>query len=90
MHIDNFGNLKLYHKFINKPENGDKYLIQFNNTELELVYNKRMMEKNDGEIIIYPGSSFGYTEIGIVRDHFSSKYDVKNGDVVKVKELKLR
>ena len=45
------------------------------------------MEKNDGEIIIYPGSSFGYTEIGIVREHFSSKYNIKNGDVVTIKKV---
>ena len=36
---------------------------------------------------IYPGSSFGYTEIGIVRDHFSSKYKVKIGDIVKIEKV---
>ena len=87
MHIDNFGNLKLFHKFEEKPKNGDKFLIQFNYEELEIVYNKRMMEKEDGEIVIYPGSSFGYTEIGIVRGNFLSKYDVKIGDVIKIRKV---
>lgn len=88
MHIDNFGNLKLFHKFKKEPKDGDKYMIEFNNQKLDLIYNKRMMEKNDGDLIIYPGSSFGYTEIGIVRDHFSDKYNIKNGDIVKIKKVK--
>lgn len=87
MHIDNFGNLKLFHKFEEEPKNGDRYIIKFNGQELELIYNKRMMEKENGEIIIYPGSSFGYTEVGIVRDHFSSKYNIKNGDIVEIKKV---
>lgn len=86
MHVDNFGNLKLFHKFEEEPKNGDKFLIQFSN-KLEVTYNKRMMEKEDGDLVIYPGSSFGYTEIGIVRDHFSSKYNVKIGDVIKIKKV---
>lgn len=87
MHIDNFGNLKLFHKFDIEPKNGDKFIIEFNNEKIEIIYNKRMMEKDDGTIIIYPGSSFGFTEIGIVRDHFSSKYNVKIGDIVKIKKV---
>ena len=88
MHIDNFGNLKLFHKFKEEPHNGDKFLSEFNNEKIEVIYNKRMMEKENGKIIIYPGSSFGYTEIGIVRGHFSSKYKIKNGDIVKIKKVK--
>ena len=87
MHIDNFGNLKLFHHFEEKPQNGDKYIIKFNGQELNLIYNKRMMEKEDGEMIIYPGSSFGYTEIGIVRGNFSSKYNIKNGDIVEIRKV---
>lgn len=87
IHIDNFGNLKLFHKFEEEPKNGDKYVIKFNGQEINLIYNKRMMEREDGEIIIYPGSSFSYTEIGIVRDHFSSKYNIKNGDIVEIKKV---
>ena len=53
IHIDNFGNLKLFHKFKDNPQNGDKYLIKFNGKEILATYNKRMMEREDGEIIIY-------------------------------------
>ena len=87
LHIDNFGNIKVFHKFEYEPQNGDKFLISINNYELEAIYNKRMMEKSDGELVIYPGSSFGYTEIGLVRDHFSLKYNVKICDVVKIKKV---
>lgn len=87
MHIDNFGNVKLFHKFEQEPKDGDKFIIKFNGNELETIYNKRMMEKNDGELIIYPGSSFGYTEIGIVRGHFSEKFNIKNGDIVKIERM---
>lgn len=87
MHIDNFGNLKLFHKFKKEPENGDVFSISFKGKTMKAIYNKRMMEKNDGEIIIYPGSSFGYTEIGIVRGHFSTKYNVLNGDVIKIERV---
>ncbi len=84
LHIDNFGNLKLFHKFSEDVKDGDKFYIEFNNTKLEVVYNKRMMEKEDGQIIIYPGSSFGFTEIGIVRGFFAKEYSIKNGDVIKI------
>lgn len=87
MHIDNFGNLKLFHRFEKEPQNGDIFEIKFNNQTINVTYNKRMMEKNDGDIIIYPGSSFGFTEIGIVRGHFSTKYNIKNGDVVEVRKV---
>lgn len=87
MHIDNFGNIKIFHKFKQELKNGDKFLISIRNYKLEIIYNKRMMEKEDGELVIYPGSSFGYTEIGIVRDHFSSKYKVKIGDIVKIEKV---
>ena len=87
MHIDNFGNLKLYHKFDSKnmPHDGSNFKIEFNNENLDLTFNTRMMEKNDGELIIYPGSSFGFTEIGIVRGNFANKYNINNGDVIKIK-----
>ena len=86
IHIDNFGNLKLYHKFDDKPKNGDKYIITLNDEDIKVTYNERMMEKNDNEIIIYPGSSFNFTEVGIVRGHFANLYNVKNGDVIKIRK----
>ena len=88
MHIDNFGNLKLFHKFGKDVKDGEHYKISFNDKEMDVIYNTRMMARDDGEIIIYPGSSFGYTEIGTVRGNFAEEYKVKNGDVVKVRKVK--
>lgn len=87
MHVDNFGNVKLYHKFdkYNIPEDGDKYNIEFNNYQLDAIYNTRMMERNDGELVVYPGSSFRYTELGIVRGNFAQKYHLKNEDKIKIR-----
>ncbi len=91
MHIDNFGNVKLYHKFneSNMPKNGSKYNLEINNKNIEAIYNKRMMERDDNELIIYPGSSFGYTEIGIVRGNFAEKYNIKNENQIKIRRKKL-
>ena len=88
MHIDNFGNLKLYHKFEDNPTDGDLYKITINNKVYEIIYNTRMMARNDGELIIYPGSSFGFTEIGIVRGNFAKTYNIKNGMIIKIEKVK--
>ena len=61
LHIDNFGNVKF------KGKNGDKYTIISGEKRFQAVYWERMMERNDGELVIYPGSSFSYPEIGMVR-----------------------
>ena len=87
MHIDNFGNLKLFHKFNDGAKDGDNYLIGINDLEMPVIYNTRMMARDDGELIIYPGSSFGFTEIGTVRGNFANEYNVKNGDLVRIRKL---
>ncbi len=81
-HVDNFGNVKMQGD-LGGASNGDKFVIEVNGKILEAVFWKRMMERNDGEIVIYPGSSFGLPEIGIVRGNFSEKYGVKPGDTIK-------
>ena len=88
MHIDNFGNLKLYHKFAEKPTDGTNFVIKFNGKKVDVIFNTRMMERNDGELIIYPGSSFGYTEIGTVKGNFAKDFDIKNGDIIEIEEVK--
>lgn len=87
MHVDNFGNLKLFHRFKEGTKDGDNYVININDLEMPVIYNTRMMARDDGEIIIYPGSSFGFTEIGTVRGNFAQEYNVKNGDLVKIRKL---
>lgn len=86
MHIDNFGNLKLYHKFSSNEMEGSKYKIKINDKEFEMSYYKRMMARDTGELIIYPGSSFGYTEIGMVRGNFAKLYNIKVGDLVSIRK----
>lgn len=84
MHIDNFGNLKLYHKFTDNPKDGDIYNVKIGNKDFKMIYNTRMMERNDGDLIIYPGSSFGFTEIGTVRGNFAKQFNIKNGEIVSI------
>ena len=86
MHIDNFGNLKLFHHF-KEAKDGDKFKISFNEHQLEVVYNTRMMARDDGEVIIYKGSSLDYTEIGIVRGNFANQYAINNGDVIQIERI---
>jgi S-adenosylmethionine hydrolase len=87
MHIDNFGNLKLFHKFDKNPKDGDKFRISINDKTVNTVYNTRIMARDDGERIIYSGSSFGFTEIGIVRGNFAKTYNVKNDDIMNIERI---
>ena len=83
--IDNFGNLKLNHK-LKEHVDGDFLNVFINGKKVTMKYAKRMMALDDGEIIIYPGSSFGFTEIGMVRGNFAETFNIKYGDKIKIKE----
>lgn len=87
LHIDNFGNAKIFYK-IKNAKNGDRYRAHINNKTISLIYWERMMSENDGEWIIYPGSSLGLAEIGEVRKGGFLSIDAKPGDVVKIEKLK--
>lgn len=85
LHIDNFGNLKLYHKFDMQIPNLTHFKITINDEVYHAIYTIRMMELTDGTLAIYPGSSFGYTELGIVRGDFAATLgDIKCGDIVTI------
>lgn len=86
LHMDNFGNVKLYHK-LEEAKNGDKYRAYIGNKTLDLIYWERMMARDDGEWVIYPGSSFGFTEIGEVRGKGFLSMNVKPGDIIKIEKL---
>lgn len=86
MHIDNFGNLKIFHKFT-YAKDGDVFKVKIGEKKFELLFNTRMMARDDGEIIIYPGSSFGFTEIGVVRGNFAKDFGIKIGDVVEIEKV---
>lgn len=87
LHIDNFGNVKFIGNI--KAKNGDKYTIIIGKKKLQAIYWERMMERNDGELVIYPGSSFSYPEIGIVRGNAAELLKIKWSDkVIYYKEAK--
>lgn len=86
LHIDNFGNVKMKGN-LKDAQKGDIYSLNFKEKTLEAVYWPRMMERKDGEIVIYPGSSFGLPEIGIVRGDFAGVYDLSVGDQILFKKV---
>lgn len=81
LHIDNFGNVKLEGSLAGAT-NGDTYLLKIGDCDIKAIFWTRMMERNDEEIVIYPGSSFGLPEIGIVRGSFSQRYNLSVGDKI--------
>lgn len=80
LHIDNFGNIKFVGDLEGK--NGDKYTIVIGNRQYQAIYWERMMERNDGEIIIYPGSSFSFPELGIVRGNAAEVLKINYSDKI--------
>lgn len=84
VHIDNFGNAKLKMKF--KEQDGVNFNVVINGKEYNFLYWTRMMERNDGEFIIYPGSSFDLIELGIVRGNLAKELDLKIGDTVTIEK----
>lgn len=92
VHIDNFGLLKL-----NIPTNdikklkvkeGEKVKIVINgNKTMYATYLNRLMNGEDGSIVIYPGSSLNMLEIGKVRDpNGLKKSGIKIGDEIRLKK----
>jgi S-adenosylmethionine hydrolase len=95
IHIDNFGLLKIYEKLnLFKDmglKEGDKVdIIVKGQNKSKAVYRKRMMDENDGKLVIYPGSSLGgLPEIGRVRmTDAPKKLKLKIGDIVEFKKSK--
>jgi S-adenosylmethionine hydrolase len=83
VHIDNFGNMKLILDLDN-PQDGDRYVAHIGETKINLIYWQRMMERENGEWVIYKGSSFGLTEIGQVRARGALDLNIRSGDTIKV------
>jgi S-adenosylmethionine hydrolase len=81
VHIDNFGLIKFLGK-IPESKEGDKFKIKIGINEFDAIYAKRMMNYETGDWVIYPGSSLGLPEIGIVRDNGAQKLGVNIGDKV--------
>lgn len=81
VHIDNFGNVKFIGD-LSKHQFGDVITVSIREKKYEVVYWERMMERMDGEIVIYPGSSFGLPEIGVVRGSAEELFKVIPGDII--------
>lgn len=83
LHIDNFGLMKFKG---NLPEidEGTKLTIEVSGNSFPAVFAKRMMSRETGEWVLYPGSSLGLPEIGKVREDGASEIKAKIGDIVKI------
>lgn len=86
VHIDNFGLMKFTGDLTGLYE-GDKLEINVNKKTLKAVYAKRMMNRETGEWVIYPGSSFGLPEFGKVRENGARELNIKIGDIITFKKI---
>lgn len=80
LHIDNFGNVKFVGDIMGKR--GERYTVAIGKKRYQAVYCDRMMDMDDGELVIYPGSSLGFPEIGIVRGNAAEILDIKWTDKI--------
>ena len=66
---------------------GIKFNVRINGIDHEFLYWRRMMERNDGELIIYPGSSLGLVELGMVRGKLTDMIPIQIGDSILIEEI---
>ncbi len=76
MHIDNFG-LAKFTGTLPKSNDCDLFSVEVGNKKLVAIYAKRMMSRETGEWVIYPGSSLGLPELGMVRNNGARKLGLK-------------
>jgi len=86
VHIDNFGLMKFTGVLTGFNE-GDKLEVYVNGKTLQAVYAKRIMSRETGEWVIYPGSSFGLPELGKVRGNGTKELSAKIGDIITFKKV---
>lgn len=87
LHIDNFGNLKVYNRSSELNAGvGDKLNLFIGERELgTAVYTRSMKELDAGTLAVYKGSSMDLLEIAIVRKMNTDKdLSVKIGDVISI------
>ena len=82
IHVDNFGLMKI--KMDLDEENFGKTIrLSVNGNLIEAHQGRRMMEYGTGEWVIYPGSSLGYPELGMVRRNGAQILNAAPGDIVR-------
>jgi len=86
VHIDNFGLMKFVGDLTGLKE-GDKLKVCVNGKTLQVVFAKRMMSRETGECVIYPGSSLGLPELGKVRENGARELDAKIGDIITFEKI---
>jgi S-adenosylmethionine hydrolase len=86
LHIDNFGLMKFMGKLEGLTD-GDKLEVSVNKKKINAVYTKRMMAKEDGDWVLYPGSSLDLPELGMVRANGAESIKAKVGDIITFKKI---
>jgi S-adenosylmethionine hydrolase len=86
VHIDNFGLIRFTGDLTGLKE-GDKLKVCVNGKILRTVFAKRMMSRETGEWVIYPGNSLGLPELGKVRENDTKELDTKIGDVITFEKI---
>jgi S-adenosylmethionine hydrolase len=81
VHVDNFGLMKFTGSLIGLNE-GQIVPLKINEYEIGAVFTERMMNYPDSTWVIYPGSSFGLPELGLVRKNGAVALSAKEGDVI--------
>lgn len=86
VHVDNFGNGKFMFK---KPEYqyGDLLDVTIGDQKIRAIFWKRMMERSDGEWVVYPGSSWDLLELGQVRGRGLRQFDIRSGAKIKIEPV---
>jgi S-adenosylmethionine hydrolase len=87
VHIDNFGLMKFSEKLPEYLDN-QKFTVTVSGTKtkIDAVYSKRMMSRDTGEWVIYPGSSLGLAELGKVRSNGAREINAKIGDIIHIEK----
>jgi S-adenosylmethionine hydrolase len=80
-HIDNFGMMKFVGD-LGPAKSGDVFDVSLAGHQLEAVYEPRMMSRETGEWVFFPGSSYGLCELGQVRALGGRALEIKVGDVI--------
>ncbi|MCX6786617.1 MAG: SAM-dependent chlorinase/fluorinase [Candidatus Kaiserbacteria bacterium] len=83
VHIDNFGLIKFTGILPELKEN-TQLKIDINGQFISAVYAQRMMSRETGEWVLYPGSSLGLPEVGKVRCNGAEEIRARVGEVIKI------
>lgn len=83
VHVDNFGLMKFTGSLPELKE-GSQLNINVGKRSISAVYTQRMMSRETGEWVLYPGSSLGLPEIGKVRSNGAKEIGASVGEVVKI------